>query len=82
MITASQILEYPKKEAILAELFTVVEVAERLNVTPRTITRWIKAGMFPNAHKKNPLLQTSPYVIPLEDLEKFETLIKNSQVSN
>jgi predicted site-specific integrase-resolvase len=60
------------------EKVSVTEVAERLSVTTRTVTRWITQGCFPNAYKKNPYLKSSPYVIPLEDVESFEALARES----
>ena len=61
------------REATLEEvILTVAEVAERLDVHPRTIVRWIKDGTFPNAYKKNPSKKTSPFVVPLKDVETFE----------
>lgn len=62
------------KEATLPELLSVAKVARRLGVTPRTIVRWIREEVaFPNAYQKNPNLKTSPFVIPLSDVEEFES---------
>ena len=48
-----------------------VEVAERFDVNPRTILRWVKAGYFPGSLKKNPFAINSPVVIPEEAVEEF-----------
>lgn len=79
-----QQLMQKNKEAILtkAETLTVVQVANRLDVTTRTIIRWIKRGTFPGAYKSNPMLDTSPYVIPLEDVEAFEEKRRGSTAAN
>lgn len=53
-------------------MLTVKEVAGRLGVSSETIIRWIKGGLFPNAYKLNPDGLTSPYRIPLADVEAFE----------
>jgi excisionase family DNA binding protein len=50
------------------------EVAERLDVDITTIQRWVLQGHFPNAHKAGPG-RTSPYRIPLEDVEALEVKI-------
>lgn len=61
------------REATVEKLLSVSEVAERLGVTPRTVVRWIRDKVaFPNAYQKNPRLKTSPFVIPLEDVEELE----------
>ena len=60
-------------EATMENAFSVAEVAERLGVTPRTVVRWIREKIaFPNAYQKNPFIKTSPFVVPLADLEDFE----------
>ena len=48
------------------------QVAERLGVTERTITRWVIDNYFPGAFKLNPNAEKSAYVIPVSDVEAFE----------
>lgn len=52
-------------------LLSTKQVAERLNVTQKTIQRWIKAGEFPNARRKRPV-PLSPFQIPESDVIAFE----------
>ncbi len=51
---------------------SVASVAERLEVHPTTITRWIQQGHFPHAYKLNPDARNSPYRIPETDVTAFE----------
>ncbi len=51
---------------------SAVDAAKRLGVSAMTIRRMIRAGEFPNAYKSRPLAKTSPYIIPLSDIEAFE----------
>jgi len=48
------------------------EAAERLQVSPRTITRWIDKDYFPGAFKINPEVDNAPFLIPVSDIEEFE----------
>ena len=50
------------------ELKSVQEVAEIFGVTTRTVTNWIKDGVFPNAFKAYTGLR-APYLIPVSDIE-------------
>ena len=50
---------------------TVVQTANLLGVSIRTIQAWITLGEFPNVHKLNPSLSNSPYRIPRADVEAF-----------
>jgi len=52
--------------------FNTRQVADRLQVTPQSVTRWIREGKFLNAVKVNPTAGNSPYIIPLSDIEQFE----------
>lgn len=61
--------------------YSVAEVAERYRVTTRTVARWIEQGLLPGAQKKAPL-RTSPYEIPEEALEHFETMRKSETSSS
>jgi predicted site-specific integrase-resolvase len=61
-----------ENKSVPIEYLSTVEAAERLRVSRNTVTRWIESGFFPNARKKNPFLKTSPYEIPLRDIEKFK----------
>ena len=63
------------------DLYSVQEVAERYNVTPKTIQRWIKEGLFPGATKKNPLGANSPYEIPQSAIDHYEKL-RNATSNN
>lgn len=64
---------HQQAEAVLKEL-SAVEAAERLNVHPRTVSRWAEQGLLKGAYKKNPLLKNSPYVIPEEAILNIERL--------
>lgn len=69
-------IQNPTQEAILEQpVLTIPQVADRLGVDRSTILRWIQdTEAFPNAFKKNPFLKTSPYVIPVSDVEHFERM--------
>ena len=53
------------------ELLTCAEVAEHLGVTIATISRWVRAGYFPNAWRINPHGHKSEWRIPKKDVEAF-----------
>jgi len=53
------------------ELKTVAEVAEIFNVTTRTVTNWIRSGVFPNAFQAYSGLR-APYLIPVSDVEALK----------
>lgn len=56
----------------------LAEAAERLKVSVRTLYRWIDKGHLPGATKMNPFEDSnSPYMIPIEDIERIEDLRKN-----
>jgi len=48
------------------EYFIAKQVAERFNVTPRTVTNWCKAGLLPGARKPG-----RDWLIPVEALDGF-----------
>lgn len=52
-------------------ILEVNEVAEMLGVNPRSVQRWARRGLFPNAKRKG-LGPRSPFLIPLADVEQFE----------
>lgn len=56
----------------MSENLSVKEAARRLDVTPTTVTRWIKRGHFPGAHKLNPHGKNSPYRIPEDAVSAFQ----------
>lgn len=56
---------------------TIREIAERLQVTHATVHRWVKRGYFPNAYRAGPG-RTSPYRIPVEDVEALETRLRQT----
>lgn len=59
----------------VGEYLTISEAAERLQVSEATMYRWLnskKRKYFPSARKKNRWLKTSPWIIPIEDIEAFE----------
>ena len=53
-------------------VLTVEQAAQRLGVTTRAVRKWIRKGRFPNAYKLDPYGQTSPFRIPIKDIEAFE----------
>lgn len=53
-------------------MLTVKQVARRLQLSPTKIRDLICEHRFPNARKKDPLKQTSPYLIPEIDVLEFE----------
>lgn len=74
MLTVSE----TSHNAVAAQYIRTSEVAKRLNVTTRTIARWIGAGFFPGAFKVNPDAANSPFVIPVADVRAFEEKQRNS----
>ncbi len=52
------------------ELLTCAEVAARLGVTIASISRWVRAGYFPNAWRINPHGK-SEWRIPKKDVDAF-----------
>jgi len=62
----------PKGESLVAnEFLSVAEVAKRLNVTSRTVARWIAEGEFPGVFQVNPGVKNSSYLIPRKSYEQF-----------
>ena len=61
------------------ETLSVDQVAQVLEVSPRTVRNLIKRGRFPNAKKMDPLAQKSTYQIPKSDLDEY---IELQQVNN
>lgn len=51
---------------------STAEAGKRLGVHHLTIRRWIDEGLFPNAYRKNPRNERSPYRIPETDVERLE----------
>ncbi len=64
--------EAVKERDMLSGYVRTTEAAERLGGSPRTITRWVKSGRFPNAFKVYPDADNSPYMIPVSDIEAIE----------
>ena len=56
--------------------YTVRELADRWDVTVRTVRYWIDAGYFPNAYRVG-LGRASHFRIPAEDVADFERRRKN-----
>lgn len=50
---------------------TTSEVAERLQVSRRTVQRMVVRGEFPNAYQL-PGGKQQPYLIPVVDVEQYE----------
>lgn len=51
----------------------IAEAANRLDVHPRTLARWIHLGRFPGTIKNDPDAKTGSYFrIPIEAIEAFE----------
>jgi excisionase family DNA binding protein len=50
---------------------TVVEVAEILEIKPRTVRKYIERGHFPGAFRLDPTREKSEYRIPKEDVSNF-----------
>ncbi|MFQ5614747.1 MAG: helix-turn-helix transcriptional regulator [Anaerolineae bacterium] len=63
------------------KVLTSAQAAARLGVTPRTIQRWVAAGVFPNAFKLDPGFIKSPFIIPVEDVEAFERKRRERQAA-
>lgn len=68
-----------RKGNIVGDFLSVAEVAKRLNVTSRTVARWIAEGEFPGSFQVNPGVKNSSYLIPRKSYEIFEA--KRSQES-
>lgn len=54
------------------ELIKASEVAKQFNVSLRTVNRWIEAGYFSGAFRRNPRAANSTYLIPVDSVEKFK----------
>lgn len=65
-------------EEAMAQYLKVSHIAERYNVSTRTVLRWIHEGLFPGAFKLDPNAQNSHFVVPEEDLRLFEEKRKSS----
>lgn len=50
---------------------TVAQVAEILEIQPRTVRLYIARGHFPSAYKLDPTRKKSEYRIPQEDVTNF-----------
>ena len=68
MVLVHESASTTQKEHRMPKLFTVKEVAEHFHKRPKTIWRWIAAGMFPNAKKVK-----DGWYIPEPDVEKAFT---------
>ena len=53
------------------EYYTINEVAEILEINPRTVSLYIQRGHFPNAYRLDPTRKKSPYRIPKQDVKNF-----------
>lgn len=61
--------------------YSLQEVADRLGVHYLTVWRWVQKGnVFPNVFRVNPYDEKSPYRIPEQDLEEFESARKRRPV--
>lgn len=47
-------------------------VAQRLNCSATKVRNLVADGRFPNARKLDPMKKTSPYLIPVTDVIKYE----------
>lgn len=56
----------------VGKFIRTTEAAERLNVSPRTVIRWIEQGKFPGAFQVNPDAENSPYLIPENAVEAYQ----------
>jgi hypothetical protein len=56
--------------------------AKRLDVTTRTITRWVSEGYFPGAFKVNPEVENSPWMLPMSVFEPFEKAYKEGTLKS
>jgi len=54
------------------QIFSIQQTAQRLDLSAETVRRMILEGEFPNARKKRPEKETSPYTIPLSDITAYE----------
>lgn len=70
------------KGIAMEEYLKTKAVAKRFRVSVRTINHWIDKGFFPNAQKKNQMLDNSPYEIPLSDILAFEKQMKEAKDSD
>jgi len=61
--------------------YTVQEVANKYDVSIRTVTRWInqEPTLLPGTRKQNPFGSRSPYRIPQSALDYYERLLAASQ---
>jgi DNA-binding XRE family transcriptional regulator len=54
------------------DFVTATQAAEQLGVSRRTVHYLIERGEFPSARKVDPKLQTSPVMIPVDDLKAYQ----------
>ena len=69
------------KGGFLEGYLKLTEAAERLGVSYKTMYRWVtdeEHDRFPNVIKMDPYSKTSPYLIPVSDIEAFEAKRKGS----
>jgi hypothetical protein len=71
-MVVSNLITAPEVQMPTDEFITSSEAARRLNVSPRTITRWVRQGLFSGAFPLNPHAEKSPYLIPVSAIEAFE----------
>jgi len=60
---------------------TIAQVAKRMECSETTVSRWTLAGNFPNAFKRG-TGKTSPYRIPVSDVEAFEKRLRQGTPTN
>ena len=76
------LINFQDMEAEMSDkTYSIRQLSQRFNVSPATIGRWIEAGLFPGASKKNPLAPNSPYEIPQSAVDHYEDLRKTASES-
>jgi excisionase family DNA binding protein len=71
LISCSRLNNKATMADITKQYLTTSQVAKQYNVDLRTVSRWIRSGLFPNAVKAHEGLR-APYLIPLADVEAFQ----------
>lgn len=72
-----------REEAVMSgDFVTVAQAAKRLDVTTRTIVRWIENGRFPGAFKIDPGIDNSPFLIPMDSFLAYESERKSEGTDN
>lgn len=57
---------------------TVQEVAKKLNLSHDTVVRLVRSGVL-KGKQKNPFARTSPFLIPVREVDRIIKVMQNEQ---